>query len=293
MKLKGDVKSILETVYEVQRKSDIIEKGDIDPFSTIIHTIFDNKGYKIEENKHKTSNNILFRTTYKYDSKRNLTEKLIEENLHKNIFIINMWHSYMYDNKGNLIEESIYEYDSTLREKNTYKYDKKGNRIEHYKSSNKKRGSKLQEAHSAIQNWKVTYTYDINGNKIEENAIETTDNISTKKTYKYDKKGNIVEFLSKLNNNTISKSIFKHDKKGNLIEWKIFNTNGSLEYKLTYKYDKENNLVESNEYSSEGSGLKKIGILKFENDKHGNWIQQIKYKNKTPFQITERIIEYF
>ena len=51
----------------------------------------------------------------------------------------------------------------------------------------------------------------------------------------------------------IDKTTYKYDEKGNEIEWNVYNADGSLEFKNTYKYDEKGNEIEENQYNADES----------------------------------------
>ena len=109
----------------------------------------------------------------------------------------------------------------------------------------------------------------------------------------YNEKGNkIEENYYNSNGSLIYKNTYKYDEKGNKIEEYHYDEDGKFNYKTTYKYDEKGNTIEINNYNSDGR-LDSKYTYKYKYDKNNNWIQQVKYKNNKPIQITERIIEYY
>jgi hypothetical protein len=89
-----------------------------------------------------------------------------------------------------------------------------------------------------------------------------------------------------------SKRTYKYDDKGNKIEENSYKTDGSLNYRWTYKYDNKGNKIERNTYNSDGS-LGDKTTYKYEFDKQGNWSKRIEVKDEMAKYILERQYEYY
>ena len=80
---------------------------------------------------------------------------------------------------------------------------------------------------------------------------------------------------------------------GNNIGYNTYNSDGSLHCKNIFKLDNKGNKIEDNKsYSNQNLKLKHEKH-KYDYDKYGNWITNIKYRNSSPKEITEREIEYY
>ncbi len=214
-----------------------------------------------------------------------------------------------YDGKGNVKESFFYNADGVLQTRGIYKYDDKGNNIEYIGYN----------ADGSIK-FIINSQYDKNGCKIEETILNKNDSIlNGKNTYKYDDKGNQIEFkffnpYGIQDNSTIS----KYDEMGNQIETEMVDSDGRLLLRIVSEYDSLGNQIETDmlepdgrlrskaistydemnyknayvEYNSDG----KIGFEmanEYRYDKNKNWIHQIVYFNKKPITYIEREIEYY
>jgi len=79
-----------------------------------------------------------------------------------------------------------------------------------------------------------------------------------------------------------TKSIYKYDDKGNPIEWNNYKTDGSLDHQETFKYDDEGNMIESAEYNFDGSLMSKINTIY---DDKGNKIGHFYYKSHGKYYV--------
>ena len=135
---------------------------------------------------------------------------------------------------------------------------------------------------------KETYKYDDKGNLIEWYYYELHDGLAA--TYKYDAKGNLIEEIS-YSHAGVGNTTYKYDAKGNKIEENSYFI-GLLDRKYTMKYDAKGNLIEGNSYEADGS-LDYKYTFKYEFDEKGNWIKRITFKNQIPESIEEREFEYY
>ena len=116
---------------------------------------------------------------------------------------------------------------------------------------------KLVEKFGAIEKKslsdKSTFKYNVKGNMIEWNQYNANGSLSSKS--KYDEKGNMIESISyNANGSLFSKQTYKYDEKGNMIEDISYDADdGSLWSKKTYKYDEKGNEIEYNDYNADGS----------------------------------------
>jgi len=114
-------------------------------------------------------------------------------------------------------------------------------------------------------------TYDLN-DKIIESLLYLNDKLITKKTFKYDERGNEIErneYNSK--NGLVSKNIFIYDKKGNMLEERFYNQNGSLNKKFLIRNDKHGNKIEVVGSRSDGTVEYKLS-QKY--DREGNLLKR-------------------
>ena len=279
--LKGRVKRIIG--YKVENydpNSDLPQK--------IRHeAVYDSQGRKIEDIYYKEDGNISSKETWKYDEQG----KLLESNSDSYYGDEHSFLNCKYDEKGNKIEE-IRGYDGHVT-KQTWKYDEKGNKIEYIR---------YDDETMSIKNNMISYEEGERGNRVKtiwyeyefgetfnveryynehEKLIEAiyygeNGNISRKRTWKYDDKGNLIE---RIVYNSNSKETWKYDDKGNLIEHIVHNSKGNISRKRTRKckYDDKGNLIEHIEYNSKGNISWKNTS---EYDNQGNLIEDIVYNSK-------------
>jgi len=152
---------------------------------------------------------------------------------------------------------------------------------------------------------KFAYEYDDKGNRTEGKMFfNDGDYLLTT----YDNKGYITGGHLYQNKTQFElKAVYNDD--GNLIEYYLQDT------EILYKYDKNNNVIEENHkndkenwdilYNRAKNGsiteeqIYRKGILDEKYtfidtfDEKGNWVERTQYKNRTPIEITERVIEYY
>ena len=81
--------------------------------------------------------------------------------------------------------------------------------------------------------------------------------------------------------------------KGNPITRDSYNEFGALFLKCNNKFDAKGNEIETREYDSH-HGLRFVTTYDYEhNDKQGNWLKKVTYKNDEPAAVTEREITYY
>ena len=152
---------------------------------------------------------------------------------------------------------------------------------------------------------KFAYEYDDKGNRTEGKMFfNDGDYLLTT----YDDKGYITGGHLYQNKTQFElKAVYNDD--GNLIEYYLQDT------EILYKYDKNNNVIEENHkndkenwdilYNRAKNGsiteeqIYRKGILDekytfiYTFGEKGNWVERTQYKNRTPIEITERVIEYY
>ncbi|UMB59986.1 hypothetical protein MHL31_12990 [Lutibacter sp. A80] len=140
-----------------------------------------------------------------------------------------------FDDNGELISECF------------FKYQENGNVLEHW------------------DNGTTSIEYHLQKNEIEHLNFDIDNNLIWKEIYKYDTKGNLIEFC-----NDLGKTIY------------IVNTLGDTLEEI--KYDSENNISEKKKF-------------KYKIDKHKNWVKKkefiIKNNIEIPKAIFEREITYY
>jgi hypothetical protein len=261
LNLKGKVKTLYESTFNVEDKFGKIQKGDL---QNKIVTSFNESGNESEKTYYKSDGSLSAKYTHKYNNDGSEIERnyysLINNNLSWKII-------YKYDSNGNKIKENWYDLNGNLTQMNIYKYDDKGNMIEYdnYKTD----GSLF---------YKESYKYNDKGYKIETNSFDPNARLISKDTYKYNDNGNMIVddiFYPNYSSN-------QYTKNGDKIE------GGSDKY--TYKYDNNGNTIEQVSYNDDGINTYND---KYDFDKTGNWIKEILLKNSTVQNIIERVIVYY
>ena len=167
--------------------------------------------------------------------------------------------------------------------------------------------------------------YDNNNKLILSISIDQNEKTEFKKSYKYDRLGNLNEEITTYVNyedrNYNNKKVFQYSNKGKITSEVRYNSDG-VEYdrrtndydskgrltfketphgKHTYNFDLLGNLLEEIDYYYDYDGnknLKSKSIQKYKYDSRGNWIKKIESYIKSPkiipdeYTITERIINY-
>ena len=215
MNLYGKVKTFKITPYKLVDYFGKITKGEKQEFwRGDVVIVFDEKGYKAENNTYNKVGQLSQKVIYKYDDKG----KRLSRDLYNSYGKLQMKFLYVYDNKGDknddkgrMLEEIWIKKDKSFGSKYTYEYDKLG---------------KLSRM--------CQYT-------ISESQV---DNCTS---YKYDKNGRIAEIEIYSGNNALSRrSVITYDDKGNEKEIKYYDGKGIFleERSYTYKFDNNGNWVE-------------------------------------------------
>lgn len=228
----------IETIiYKYDSNDNLIERYDKRGDSIVFK--YDNSKHVIEEENF-DSNKLVYKVTYKYDDRGNKIEK--REYSHENK--LESSKVYKFDRSGNETEayNHYFNIQGTSDSRVTYKYDNRNNKIE-----------KDSYEPDSVLKWKGTYKYDDSGHVIEDGSYHynrdktLTDQMAdcTNK-YKHDEKGNIIEKIYTNKSTGLSyKSTFKFDARGNLIEFCKYNDKGKLieSEKSRYTYDEVGNWV--------------------------------------------------
>jgi len=180
LNLKGNVKSIRESMYQVNKKEGKIHDTILE---YVYYNTFDKQGNKIEDFKYDTKGKIDKKYEYIYD---NLGRRIFQ-NQYASDGKLNRKMNYIYDEKGNITEDNSFTSEGKLGKKYTYTYDISGNKLENNRYTTDGRLDK-----------KVNYKYDDKGNVIEE--IQTA-NDGKKAVYSF-------EYTYNTQNNWIQKDSF-------------------------------------------------------------------------------------
>jgi len=249
--LKGNVKSLEYATYEAIDKSGEIIADKEPTYLGVTKILFDKNGNKTE-----------------WNNNRKIPTGIMSD---KSIYI--------YDG-DKLIKEEYYDSDNK-KVLYTYEYNKEG-----YKSKK----IKIMDNGETID--KVIYEYNSKGKLIKE--TEDMSDLSPDlmvSTYKYDEKGNLIEYSS-FSDYSEAFIKYKYNDKNQLIEVKkpLIEEGEYTEYLI---YDNNDNLLEKR-YTNTGYYEDwKEAHERYELDKQGNWIKKIKYEDNRPKEITLRTIEYY
>lgn len=137
----------------------------------------------------------------------------------------------------------------------------------------------------------VTYKYDKDGN-LTDYILKSTymgRDMGTHNTMKYDEKGNMIQIHrnGKLAPPVTEKYAYEGDK---VVEKLAYNHLGKLEQKERFKYDKHGSLIQIKFEDSSGTGI--IGIT-YTYDSQNNWIKSIRWVKGKAERTTTREIEYY
>ena len=249
--LKGNVKSLEYATYEAIDKSGEIVANEEPTYLGVTKILFDKNGNKTE-----------------WNNNRKIPTGIMSD---KSIYI--------YD--GNkLIKEEYYDSDNK-KVLYTYEYNKEG-----YKSKK----IKIMDNGETID--KVIYEYNSKGKLIKE--TEDISDLSPDpmvSTYKYDEKGNLIEYSS-FSDYSEAFIKYKYNEKNQLIEVKkpLIEEGEYTEYLI---YDNNDNLIEKRHTNTGYYEDWKEARERYELDKRGNWIKKIRFEDNRPKEITLRTIEYY
>lgn len=249
--LKGNVKSLEYATYEAIDKSGEIVANEEPTYLGVTKILFDKNGNKTE-----------------WNNNRKIPTGIMSD---KSIYI--------YD--GNkLIKEEYYDSDNK-KVLYTYEYNKEG-----YKSKK----IKIMDNGETID--KVIYEYNSKGKLIKETEdISDLSPDSMVSTYKYDEKGNLIEYSS-FSDYSEAFIKYKYNEKNQLIEVKkpLIEEGEYTEYLI---YDNNDNLIEKRHTNTGYYEDWKEARERYELDKRGNWIKKIRFEDNRPKEITLRTIEYY
>lgn len=260
LRIKDDankgIKVLTESRYSAINTNGEVIKGDLvsksvkrynEDGNVLEYISFGNNGFQ--------KNNqisMVGKLTYKYDERGYLIEMLTQG---EHIMAPSKW-VYKNDKHGYEIEMNAYFKDGSLSYKSTSKYDTKGNMVERNWNEGKETSKQI-------------CTYDTENNLIERNEYYNGSEISSlQTTYKYDDRGNAIEFLAvNANVHFYTRETYEYDAKGNKIVITSYDTSGKASAISNYKYLNQDNA--------------------------GNWGRQDCYLNGVIEWITEREIVYY
>lgn len=271
--LYGKVKSVREISYEAVEKDGKIQKGAICvSFCANSHSFYNSKGNLLEQILY-IEEKLFLTIHYQYDNKGYKMEENFYDEQDEHSFKI----VFEYDKNGNLITESSFFFpDGYLNNKLTYRYDEKGRKIERKNRDNNK-----------------YETYQYNGNLTEKKEYYPDGSLSLQRIYQYDHKGNLTEeTINDANGDLHQKNTYKYDRKGRKTERSQYNSEAILHTHHTFKYNTQGNLTEEKQCNPKNNHCT-IHTFQYQYDPQGNWIKCVEFLNKKPYEITERVIEYF
>ena len=254
MNLYGKVKTFKITPYKLVDYFGKITKGEKQEFwRGDVVIVFDEKGYKAENNTYNKVGQLSQKVIYKYDDKG----KRLSRDLYNSYGKLQMKFLYVYDNKGSKTAYNSYSPTGELNDSYLYKNDDKGRMLEEiWIKKDKSFGSKYTYEYDKLGKLSRMCQYTISENQV--------DNCTS---YKYDNNGRIAEIEIYSGNNALSRrSVITYDDKGNEKEIKYYDGKGIFLEERSYTYKFDNN---------------------------GNWVECIESINQFPKSFLEREITYY
>ncbi|MDR0790583.1 MAG: hypothetical protein LBO06_07285 [Bacteroidales bacterium] len=141
----------------------------------------------------------------------------------------------------------------------------------------------------------VGYTiYKYNKNLITDIHYLPDGEVEMKYVHKYDKEGREITVYAYADDGGLELKLdFKYDNEGRVIEQKQICRGNSFYEKKIYKYDSNEMVIEEDSEFDAGNEIgHSLTTFKYKIDKHGNWIERIRYNGRF-ITITERQIEYY
>jgi hypothetical protein len=244
--LQGKVKSIALKEYSATNDTDLLE-------SNIRY--YDEWGYLTEIKEFNGDGTIVQRQVFVYTKKRSRKEELLYDedgNLFEKTMIKlnsmgNPTQSIVMDPQGNMQGKNTYQYDEKDRLVQQNGYDAKGKLSEksYYTYTNDVLNQYL--SFSEFENKKILYKYDVHKNPIEMLVYDSkTKDFLEKITQKFDQNKNVIETSYWDEKNGLKSTVlYKYDDKGNLLEYSVVDADKNIRdvFFFVYQYDKYNNWV--------------------------------------------------
>jgi hypothetical protein len=288
MELKGRVKYMEKCQYKPIEKDGKVLKGGkvIDNWLDFDEHIFFNEAGNITEEKDYGNNDTLKKVVvYMYNSVQKLTRiDVMGQDKNRDSYTL-----LDYNDRNNLVQSRKFTNDSILDEYSLSVYD----------------------AHNRLVEWNYFYEdilrdkwiskYDNKGRMIEQRYITSNDpkDVGILYTYKYDKKGNEIEYMSSdwYGGKSLTKCSARYNDHNKVIE-KVYiksNTENTIEAVAIYEYDAMGNVIVDFQiqYMNKQELIQSKDSYTYVYDSQGNWIQKISYRNDQPVRFDERKIEYF
>ncbi|MCR4658743.1 MAG: hypothetical protein K5650_00415 [Bacteroidales bacterium] len=190
-----------------------------------------------------------------------------------------IWYSYYFDVNGYSLGWNEYNRAKILTGRTAYLNDKDGNRIERTvflgNEMTKREASKYE-----------------NGRLVEEQSYSPDGEMTEKRLFKYDNRGNCteMEFYSR-EGELMQRYLYKYDQRGNRIEWRFYDADEFLSALTTYYYDDHDNLIEVSSFNYDEHLNWKHSYI-YEYDEDDNWVRQTILRNNVPYQVIEREIAF-
>jgi YD repeat-containing protein len=202
-----------------------------------------------------------------------------------------------FDQNGNITEEIEYNYDGTIHARYKAKFGYEDNNIESIYVKldpqlviDKKPFIMESVKYSWGEKYEMSYINDTKGRPVEETIYDLFGRELYKIKIQRDEKGHPVE--DDFSDGSVDQ--YKYDEKGNLIEW-VFRSSNSNVIITSYKYNDHGNVTEMNVNNFFKSTYKfhyDHHTYVYQYDASGNWIERLEYENDKPQRIVERTIEY-
>jgi len=297
----GAVKSAKITPYQVVLKDEQVTKGDSRGHNVRAYLISGN----IKNVTDYAADGTVSRTMdYTYDQDENLVELLgkMGEMTFKR-------ETYTYDKAGNLLETITYTGDGSIAKKVSTEYDKKNQLI---------KSSEYSTSFGELLLNKIDkMEYDKDGNKVREIALDAEGKKWGSGEWKYDKRGNEIEWVNLTESGEIKvRQTFHYTKKNVLTTRKTYDKDekltdeanldkygqpltliryddsGNISRKSGKRYDKYGNVTAELSYDPDGAESVNVEF-KYSYDDKNNWIEQIIYQDGKAVYIMEREISYY
>jgi YD repeat-containing protein len=202
-----------------------------------------------------------------------------------------------FDNNGNVTQSVEYNSDGTIYCKYKGRYDYVDNHIESIYVSfdpDIKVQRKPFILESLRYSWgeicKMTYKIDFKVRPVEETIYDLMGRVIFTIRIKRDENGN--PLVDSFSDGTVDR--YKYDNKGNRIEWVSVSPGGNTTI-VTNKFDEFGNIIEKNINNFFKSTYKfhyDCFTYKYQYDNQGNWVERTEYDNDKPQKIIVRKIEY-
>ncbi|MEI6455737.1 MAG: hypothetical protein WCO93_05570 [bacterium] len=204
---------------------------------------------------------------------------------------------FKFDQNGNITEEVEYNYDGTIHARYRARFGYEDNNVESIYVKldpqiviDKKPFIVESVKFSWGEKYEMSYKNDTHGRPVEETIYDLFGRELYKIKIRRDEKGRAME--DDFSDGSVDQ--YKYDDKGNLIEW-VFRSSNSNVIITSYKYDDHGNIIEMNVNNFFKSTYKfhyDHHTYVYQYDEFGNWIERLEYENDKPQRIVERTIEY-